>query len=205
MAGVIRRLGILGGSFDPVHHGHLVAAEEARYQLDLDLLLFVPAGTPPHKPSRPISPAHHRLQMLELATAGKPYFALSRVDVDRPGPSYTVEMLDLLRLEWGLEPTFYFVEGTDSLAEIATWYQHQRLLELCKLAVVARAGVEVDLSRLERQLPGLGDHLHWVRMPQLEISSSDLRSRVRAGRPISYLVPPAVEAYILEQGLYRDR
>lgn len=205
MAGMIRRLGILGGTFDPVHHGHLVATEEAHHQLDLDLVLFVPAGLPPHKPARPISPASHRLRMLELAIAGKPYFALSRVDVDRPGPSYTVEMLDLLRLEWGPGPTFFFIEGTDSLAEITTWYQHQRLIQLCELAAVARAGVEVDLSCLEEQLPGLGEHLHWVQMPQLEISSSDLRSRVRAGRPISYLVPPAVEDYIREQSLYRDR
>lgn len=200
---MIRRLGILGGTFDPIHHGHLVAAGEALHQLQLDLVLFVPAGEPPHKPTRPISPAHHRLRMIELAIAGKPCFALSRVDLDRPGPSYTVEMLDLLRIEWGPDATIFFIEGTDSLNDMPTWFQPQRLIELCELAVVARGGLKVDISPLEEQLPGLGDRLHWVEMPRLEISSSDLRARVRSGRPISYLVPPSVESYILEHGLYR--
>lgn len=199
---MIQRLGILGGTFDPIHHGHLVAAEEACHQLELDQVLFVPAGTPPHKPNRPISPAHHRMRMVELAIAAKPYFALSRVDVERPGLCYTVDTLELLRAEWGLGPTFYFIVGADSLADIPTWYQPRRLMELCELVVAARTGVEVDLARLEEQLPGLRDRLNWVPMPALEISSSDLRARVRAGRPISYLVPPAVEAYILEQELY---
>jgi nicotinate-nucleotide adenylyltransferase len=199
---VIRRLGILGGTFDPIHHGHLVAAEEAHHQLQLDQVLFVPAGAPPHKPSRPISPAHHRLRMVELAIAGKPYLAISRIDVDRPGPCYTVDTLELLRAEWGPEPTFFFIEGADSLADILTWYQPQRLIERCELAVVERPGVELDLPRLENHLPGLTARIHWVQMPRLEISSSDLRARVRAGRPIAYLVPAAVEAYIREQGLY---
>jgi nicotinate-nucleotide adenylyltransferase len=198
----MRRLGILGGTFDPIHHGHLVAAEEAHHQLQLDQVLFVPAGMPPHKPSRPISPAHHRLRMVELAIAGKPYLAISRIDVDRAGPCYTVDTLDLLRAEWGPEPTFFFIEGADSLADILTWYQPQRLIERCELAVVERPGVELDLPRLENHLPGLTARIHWVQMPRLEISSSDLRARVRAGRPIAYLVPAAVEAYIREQGLY---
>ncbi len=197
------RLGILGGTFDPIHHGHLVAAEEARHRLQLDGVLFVPAGIPPHKPTRPISAAHHRLRMVELAIAGKPYFSLSRVDVDRPGLSYTVETLELLRAEWGPGPIFFFIEGADSLTDITTWYKPRRLIELCELAVVTRGGVEIDLTRLEEQLPGLNDRVHWVPMPRLEISSSDLRARVQAGRPISYLVPPAVEAYIRERGLYR--
>jgi nicotinate-nucleotide adenylyltransferase len=193
----------MGGTFDPIHHGHLVVAEEAHHQLGLDLVLFVPVGQPPHKPNRPITPAHHRLRMIELAFADNPHFAISRVDVDRPGPCYTVDMLRLLRVEWGADPAFFFIEGTDSLTEMTTWYQPQQLIELCELVVVERPGVEVDLARLERQLPGLSSRIHWVRMPHLEISSSDLRARVRAGRPISYLVPAAVEVYILQHGLYR--
>jgi nicotinate-nucleotide adenylyltransferase len=200
---VVRRLGILGGTFDPIHHGHLVAAEEAHLQLALDRVWFLPAGNPPHKPDRPISPAPHRLRMVELAIDDKPYFAISRVDVERPGPCYTVDTLELLRAEWGMEPTIFFIMGADSLADIKTWYQPQRLLELCELAVVGRPRVEMDLPRLERQLPGLIERVHWVQMPYLEISSSDLRARIREGLPISYLVPPAVEAYIQEQGLYR--
>jgi nicotinate-nucleotide adenylyltransferase len=200
---VIGRLGVLGGTFDPIHHGHLLAAEEARQQLGLERVLFVPAGSPPHKPSRPISPVHHRLRMLELAIADKPFFAISRVDVDRRGPNYTVGTLALLRAEWGSESTLFFIEGTDSLADILTWHQPQRLIELCELAVVRRAGAEIDLERLEEHLPGLTERVHWVQMPRLEISSSDLRARVEEGRSISYLVPPAVETYILEHGLYR--
>lgn len=200
---MIRRLGILGGTFDPIHHGHLLAAEEARHQLDLDQVLFVPAGRPPHKPTGPISPTHHRLRMIELAIAANPRFALSRVDVERPGLCYTVETLELLRAELGPGPIFYFVVGADSLVDIPNWYQPQRLIELCEFAVATRTGVEVDLVRLEQQLPGLGDRIQWVPIPLLEISSSDLRERVQAGRPISYLVPSAVEAYIMEHALYR--
>ena len=140
--------------------------------------------------------------MIELAIAGKPYFALSRVDVDRPGPCYTVDTLRLLRAEWGPAPTFFFVEGADSLAEIGTWYKPRRLIELTQFAVVGRPGVEIDLRQLERENPGLTSRIHRVQRPLLEISSSDLRARVRHGRPISYLVPPTVEAHILQQRLY---
>ena len=204
MASLIRRLGILGGTFDPVHHAHLVLAEEVLHQLGLDLVLFLPAGDPPHKPGRPISAAHHRLRMLELAIADKSCFVISGVDLDRPGPSYTVEALHLLRREWGPTPIFFFVEGADSLAEILTWYHPERLIDLADIAVVDRPGVQVDLAGLEQRLPGLTARLHWVRMPLLEISASDIRARVRDGRPISYLVPPAVEAYIFEHGLYKE-
>lgn len=203
MAALKERLGILGGSFDPVHHGHLVAAEEAHHQLGLDRVLFVPAGSPPHKPGHPISPAHHRLRMIELAIAGKPHLATSRVDLDRPGLCYTLDTLRLLRSEWGPDPTLYFIEGGDSLADILTWHQPEQILDLCELAVVRRPGVKIDLPRLEHRLPGLTDRIHWVLMPWLEISSSDLRMRVQEGRSISYLMPAAVEAYIREQGLYR--
>ena len=200
----VRRLGIFGGTFDPIHHGHLVAAEEARHQLELDRVLFVPARVPPHKPAGPITPASHRVRMVKLAIAGNPHFAVSRVDVDRPAPSYTVETMELLRAEWGPGPRFFFIEGPDSLSDIVSWYRPQRLIELCELAVVARPGGEIDLPQLESRLPGLSARLHWVEMPLLEISSTDLRARVRAGRPISYLVPLKVEAYIHRHGLYRE-
>jgi nicotinate-nucleotide adenylyltransferase len=179
-----------------------VAAEEALYQQGLDQVLFVPAGAPPHKPAHPISPGHHRLRMVELAIAGKHHFTTSRVDLERPGPCYTVDTLALLRREWGPGPGLFFIVGADSLAEMATWYQPQRLIELCELIVVERPGSEVDLDQVEGQLPGISERLHRVRMPLLQISSSDLRARRRAGRSISYLVPPAVEAYILAHGLY---
>lgn len=200
---MIRRLGILGGTFDPPHHGHLGVAQEAHHQLALDRVLLVPAGAPPHKPSQPITPGHHRLNMLERTIAGNPHLAVSGVDLERPGPCYTVDTLALLRAEYGPGPEFYFIEGADSLADLPTWYRPHHLLELCKLAVVRRPGVEVDLSALEALLPGLRARVHFIQMPLLEISSTDLRHRVREGRPISYLVPSGVEAYIEEQGLYR--
>jgi nicotinate-nucleotide adenylyltransferase len=140
--------------------------------------------------------------MVELAIAGRPHFAISRIDVNRPGPSYTVDTLKLLWAERGPQSTLFFIEGVDSLAEMVTWYQPERLIELCELAIVKRPGAEVDLALLEKELPGLRSRIHWVRMPRLEISSSDLRARVREGRSISYLVPPAVEAYIVEKRLY---
>jgi nicotinate-nucleotide adenylyltransferase len=198
-----RRLGILGGTFDPIHDGHLVAAQEACWQLHLEQVLFVPAGAPPHKQGRVISPAAHRLRMVELAIADTPQFRVSQIDLNRGGPSYTLETLRLLRTELGPEPALYFIEGADSLAEILTWHQPQGILELCELAVVRRPGVDVNLAQLETELPGLTAKVHWVAMPWLDISSSDIRARVRLGRPISYLVPPGVEAYIRQAALYR--
>ncbi len=200
---MIRRLGILGGTFDPPHSGHLGAALEALHQLALDRVLWVPAGAPPHKPSQPITPGHHRLVMLERAMAGNPHLSISTVDLERPGPCYTVDTLALLRAEYGPQPEFYFIEGADSLVDLPTWYRPRQLLDLCRFAVVRRPGVEIDLEALEARLPGLRARVHFVEMPLLEISSTDLRRRVRQGRPISYLVPPGVEAYIQEQGLYR--
>ena len=200
----VRRLGILGGTFDPIHHGHLLAAEEAFHHLALDRVLFVPAGLPPHKPVRPISSADHRVRMVELAITGKPHFALSRVDIDRPGPSYTVDTLELLRARWGPGPRFFFIEGNDSLSDIACWYQPRRLIELCEQAVEARPGAQIYQPELERRLPGITGRIHWVTIPLRQISSSDLRARVRAGRSISDLVPREVEDYVRRHELYRE-
>lgn len=197
------RVGVLGGTFDPIHHAHLVAAQEALHALALDCVLFVPAGNPPHKPARPISAAHHRVAMVSLAIAGRPGFHLSLVDVERPGPHYTVQTLTILRERWGAEARFFFIVGTDSLAELSTWRQPEGIVALADLAVVERPGAPVDMEALEARLPGLGRHLHPVDMPLLQISSTDLRARVRDGRPIAFLVPQAVEDYAREHGLYR--
>jgi nicotinate-nucleotide adenylyltransferase len=202
--GRIRRLGVLGGTFDPIHHGHLVAAQEACYQLELDQVLFVPAGTPPHKPSGPITHARHRQRMIELAIGDRPCFALSRVDMDRPGPHYTADMLHLLKDEWGPGTALFFIEGADSLADILDWYQPRRIVELAEIAVVDRPGAQLDMDRLEQHLPGITARLHRVHMPLLDISSTDLRERVRQGRPIDYLLPREVRDYILEYELYLE-
>jgi len=203
MAGVSRRVGVLGGTFDPIHHGHLVAAQEVLHALALDCVLFVPAGNPPHKPARPISAAHHRVAMVSLAIAGRPGFQLSRVDVERPGPHFTFDTLTILHERWGTGTRFFFIVGTDSLAELFTWHRPEGIVALADLAVVERPGAGANLEALEARLPGLGSHLHWVNMPLLQISSTNLRSRVRLGRPITFLVPQPVEDYIVEHGLYR--
>ena len=197
-----RRLGVLGGTFDPIHYGHLAAAQEARYELALEQVLFAPAAQPPHKPDEPRSDVHHRLRMVELAIEGQVGFALSRVDVDRPGPHYTADMLALLQRAWGPGTDLFFVIGSDSLGDILDWHQPERIIAQAKLAVAKRPGAGVDVDALERELPGLSGRVCWVEIPLLQISSTDLRARVRQGRPISFFLPPAVEAYVLEQGLY---
>ena len=202
---VAARIGVIGGTFDPLHYGHLVAAQEVCYQLDLARVVFVPTGQPPHKQDQVITPAHHRLAMVELAIVSNPCFTVSRVEVDRPGPSYTVDTLRLLRQEWGPEAEIYFIMGLDSLADLLGWYQPERLIQLCRLAVVDRPLYHVDVEALEAALPGISQRIQFVRIPPIGISSSDLERRVREGRPIKYQVPPAVEEYIYKHGLYRRK
>ena len=199
------RVGVLGGTFDPIHNGHLVAAEEVRAQLDLDRVVFVPAGLPPHKLTEPISPVEHRLAMVELAIASNTYFTVSRVDIDRFGPCYTVDTMELLRDDWGGDVELYFIMGSDSLADIPTWHQPARLIRLCRLAVIERPGYGVDMGELERLLPGITSRVRFVNSPQLDISSTDIQRRVRGGLPIKYQVPEVVEDYIYQHELYTGR
>ncbi len=196
------RLGVFGGTFDPVHYGHLVAAEEVRYRLRLDKVLFVPAGTPPHKLDQDITPTRHRLVMLELAIASNPGFAISRVDIDRHGPCYTVDTLALLHQEYGPGAELYFLMGMDSLADILTWKDPERLIRLARIVVVGRPGFQADVDELDKVLPGAAERICIVDTPLMEVSSSDIRQRVREGAPIRYQVPEAVEAYIRAHRLY---
>lgn len=205
MGGVtnLKSLGVLGGTFDPPHYGHLALAENARVQLQLDRVLFVPAGRPPHKPSRPTTPAHHRAAMVQAAIIDHPAFELSRVDLDRPGPHYTVETLALLGQAY-LGADLYFLIGGDGLAEFLTWRDSASIVRQARLAVMQRTGWEADLEALERGIPGIRERVVWLDAPHLDIASTDLRRRVRVGLPLRYLVPPAVEVYVREHGLYRD-
>lgn len=202
-----RRVGLLGGTFDPVHYGHLVIAEEVRTALDMTEMIFIPAGQPPHKPGRVITPPEHRLAMLELAIASNPHFTISLVEMDRPGLSYLIDTLRILRTEMGKDVELSFVIGWDSLEELHTWYQPQGILEqLDALVAVGRPGY-VDGSaynnkQLEARLPGITQRLRVVQTPQLNISSTNLRQRVAQGKPIKYQVPDTVERYIFEHGLY---
>jgi nicotinate-nucleotide adenylyltransferase len=196
----------MGGTFDPIHIGHLVIAEEARARLELDTMVFIPAGQPPHKPGRIVTPAQHRLAMVQLAIASNAHFAFSRVELDRPGPSYLVDTLRMLREQWGTQIDLDFVIGWDSLEELHTWYDPAGILaRLTRLVAVGRpgyGGTTRHYAVLESRLPGITRQLVVVPVPLLEISSTALRQRVAEGRPIKYQTPEAVERYIVEHDLY---
>jgi len=196
----MERVGILGGTFDPPHIGHLVLAEYAVVALDLACVYFVPAADPPHKYRVRVG-IEHRLPMLERAIAGNERFTISRVDVDRPGPHYTVDMIGILQKQ-NPQTEFYFLMGGDSLHNLRDWYHPQELIALCKLAVMARPGAEVvpDLTLL----PGLQDRVVVIDSPMLGFSSTEVADRLEAGKSVRYLVPDAVLSYIQENGLYRN-
>ena len=194
-------IGVLGGTFDPIHIGHLVVAEEARIKLGLSEVLFVPAGQPSLKRDRDITPALHRVEMVRRAIADNPYFRLSTLEVDRPGPSYTVDTLTLLQGQLTGESSLFFILGRDTLAELPLWKEPQKVVQLCRLVVPPRLGSR-DLRHLEEAIPGLLERVIQLDMPVIGISSSEIRQRIARGLPIRYLVPPAVEQYVTEQRIY---
>jgi nicotinate-nucleotide adenylyltransferase len=200
-----RRVGLLGGTFDPVHIGHLVAAAEARDALGLDQVLFVPAATPPHKLRVTMSPADHRLAMLELAVADEPAFVASRLDLDRAGPHFTVDLLSLARRRLPITEAdgLWFIMGADSLLDLPTWRDPQGIIGLARLAVATRPGYEPVLDELERSIPGLADRVDPVPIPLIGVSGTNIRRRVREGRTIAYHVPRAVEAHVHQHTLYQ--
>jgi nicotinate-nucleotide adenylyltransferase len=196
-------IGVFGGTFDPPHIGHLVLADEARGELELDTVLWVVTGEPPHKPDRPIISAEHRARMVELAIQHDPVFKLSRLEIDRPGPHYAVDTLEELGKSRPNDERAY-VMGKDSLRDLPDWREPNRFIELADAIVVLnRRDVDADLERLNAQLPGLGDKVHFLDVPLVDVASRDIRRRVASGKPFRYLVPRAVADYIEEQGLYR--
>lgn len=196
--------GVLGGTFDPIHIGHLIIAEEARLRLGLSQVIFVPAGEPWLKEHSTISPGEHRLEMIRLAIVPNLFFRASTVDLERPGPSYTVDTLTDLRRELGEEAQLYFILGLDALAELPTWREPERIIETCRLAAARRPEVrDLDLESLERSIPGISHRVSILDNPLINISSSEIRERVAAGLPITDLVPDAVARYIREKGLYK--
>jgi nicotinate-nucleotide adenylyltransferase len=210
VATVPGRLGILGGTFDPIHVAHLAIAEEAREALGLEGVLFVPAGRPWQKAGRSVSEPHHRLAMVELGIAGNPAFSVSRVEVDRDGPTYTVDTLATLAAEAtaaGRAPDLWFILSAEALAGLPTWREPGRMLDLARLAVVPRDGSpdSVDASWITERYPDRADRVVFLDGPRLRLSASELRARVAAGRSIRYLAPDAVAAYIGDHALYQDR
>jgi nicotinate-nucleotide adenylyltransferase len=199
------RAGVLGGTFDPPHLGHLILAQEALQALGLSQVLFVPAGEPWRKAGRELSPRDHRLAMVLLAVRDNPHLAVSTAEVDRPGPSYTSETLAELRQQLGSETELFFIMGADSLSDFPHWHQPHRILELARLAVAERAplgdeGLQEGIP--EEMAEALRERVVWLPMPLVAISASAVRERVRQGLPIRYWVPPAVEEYIHDHGLY---
>ena len=192
----------MGGTFDPIHHGHLVTAEAALHQFELDEVLFIPTGRPWMKQEREVTPAEHRYLMTVIATASNPRFTVSRLEIERDGPTYAVETLQELRRTAEDNVELFFITGADAILEIFHWKDPDEVLSLAHFIAATRPGY--DLGRFEREAPTAHPNVSVMDVPALAISSSDIRERVRTGRPIRYLVPEPVEEYIRKFGLYAD-
>jgi len=199
------KIGVLGGTFDPIHLGHLIVAEDIRQKLGLGEVLFVPAGRPwlKLKEEKPISAAEHRLAMVRLAIASNPCFKVSTMEIDRPGLSYSIDTVLELKAKLGAKAGIYFILGPDALAELPMWKDPARLVEICQVVGIGRPGyAEANLRKLESSIPGVSQRIMLVDVPQIDISATEIRNRVAQGLSISYLVPEAVENYIAEHRLY---
>jgi nicotinate-nucleotide adenylyltransferase len=201
MGGVETRLGVMGGTFDPIHYGHLVTAEEALVQFALDSVLFVPTGRPWMKEHEVVSPAEDRYLMTVIATASNPMFRVSRMEVDRDGPTYTVDTLRGLKELYGPKVDLFFITGADAIVEILAWKDHEEVFELAHFIAATRPGY--DLGAIQARSPDSHPDITVMNIPALAISSTDIRRRVEAGLPIRYLVPEGVKSYVEKAGIYR--
>ena len=203
MKTIPHKIGIVGGSFDPLHYGHLIMAEYAIESLQLDLVLFVPVAYPPHKPRGGRVSIEHRIAMLQAAIYDNDRFMFSRVDVDRPGPHYTVDTIQMIQAQYP-SSHLYFLMGTDSLQSFSNWYKPQQIIEQCRLAVMRRPSTQpITLNLHEDVLPGLQNSIDIIEAPAIGISSTRIVERIRSGQTIRYLIPEAVRIYIQEHDLYR--
>ena len=199
------KIGVLGGTFDPVHLGHLQIAEEARVSLDLSEVILIPAGQPAIKSSPLITSAESRLEMVRLSVADRPYFRVSASEVERAGPSYTVDTLAQLRKEYGSEDNLYFILGWDSLTQLPDWREPARIIEMCRLVGVPRPGSpRPDLEVLETRVPGISQRVVLLEKPLIDISASAVREKVARGVSIDHLVPGPVAEYISDHKLYTE-
>ena len=219
------RLGLLGGSFNPLHNGHLAIARQTREALGLDQVLFVPTGLPPHKPNGSLAPSKDRYEMVRLAIASDPSLAISDVEVRRPGKSFSIDTIRLLQQEYGVQTQLFFLIGLDAFLDFPSWREPQTLLKLCHFVVLSRPGLsfrslstvallppipypslaDLDAGRISRIEAPLGkQHLTCLQLPPCTVSASDIRSRIRLGLPVANLLPPLVESYILRHHLYQE-
>ena len=197
------KLGVLGGTFDPIHNGHLAVADEVRSRLGLSVILFIPAGQPWLKAESLVTAAEHRVAMIRLAIADRDCCRVFMIDIEREGPTYTLDTLAELWKRLGADDEVYFIMGWGSLSELPAWREPQRIIRMCTLVVVPRPGYpQPDVKELEKSVPGISEKVIILDKPEIDISSSDIRERVARGQSISGLVPKAVEGYIRERGLY---
>ena len=198
-----RRVGIMGGTFDPIHYGHLRAADDAHAALGLSEVIFIPTGQPPHKSSNMVTSAEDRYMMTVLATVNCPYFSVSRVEVDRNGHSYTIDTLKTLRaMKEYANTEFYFITGLDAVLDIVSWKNPKEIMHLCKFVAVSRYGY--THKRMQELPKELSSAIIPLEIPLLAISSTELRDRVRRNWSIRFLVPPSVEDYIMKKTLYKE-
>ncbi|MDO4560263.1 MAG: nicotinate-nucleotide adenylyltransferase [bacterium] len=198
-----RRIGIMGGTFDPIHNGHLLAADEAHAAFGLSEVIFVPTGQPPHKAAQRVTSAEDRYMMTELATVGCPYFKVSRVEIDRAGSSYTIDTLRTLRAMPAYAGVqFYFITGLDAVMDIVSWKNPEEIMEMCKFVAVSRYGY--THKRMEELPRELRSRIIPLEIPLLAISSTELRERIKTDRSIRFMVPSAVEQFIRKKSLYKN-
>lgn len=196
----------MGGTFDPIHYGHLVAAEMARTEFFLDKVLFIPTGNPPHKDEYKVSPGELRYEMVKRSISDNSFFEISRLEIEREGPSYTVATLRLLHEAWP-DHELYFITGTDALREIFFWREAMEILKLANFIGASRPGFETSdfLQKAQTEYPEIRGRIHLLEVPALAISSTDIRLRVSTGRSIRYLLPEAVRLFIEENGIYKRK
>lgn len=205
-AGKALKLAVMGGTFDPIHYGHLVAAEAVRAEFELDKVLFIPAGKPAHKLDKKVTCPEHRFAMTSLATESNPYFEASRIEIDRVGITYTIDTIKDLKARYMNKCDIYFITGADALLDILSWKNVEELFGLCSFVAATRPGF--DYSEIKGQLDDIerrfNKKIRYIEVPSLAISSSDIRDRVKCGKPIKYLLPESTEAYIKRNSLYEE-
>jgi nicotinate-nucleotide adenylyltransferase len=198
------KIGVFGGTFDPIHLGHLAAARSIQSTLGLAKVIFVPAGQPWLKADMPVSPVRDRVEMVRLAVARRKTFELSTIEADRPGPSFTVDTMEVLQRQLGTDLDLFLLLGSDALEDLPKWKEPQRLIHLCQMVAFARPGHRLPaMESLEAAIPGVSLRVLLVEVPQVNIRATEIRRRIAEGRSIRRLVPQPVEGYILEHGLYR--